>query len=371
MTQRNFSIAFFLVILMSGLILAAPSVVFNSPPTPSDGSSQASTTATIEADISEANLDEFKFNWNSSNYTFYDDSLMLMLNFDSYSALTDFSGGGNNGAAQGGASSVLGGKYNEGYYFDGNGDYVSVTDSNIDATGSFTIELWMKPESVNRQSGVIVKDTSATNHEYTTEFQIETRTNNEVWFSMGTQTSWSWYAARSTDLIEAGNWYYVVATMSSTKSGGSMKIYINGEESGSETFSLGRRSDVGDPVVIGVSSDTDGQGSPQYFHGTIDELRIWDRALSQNEIRMAYASNLRKYDADSWEYTMTISDLSADTYYYQAFAIDTIGVSGNTDEWEFTVGGSPSGGQAPFFPGFTQVICICLCLLTIFYLFRD
>jgi hypothetical protein len=348
---------------------SVPLLEYNSPPTPLDGSSQTSRDLTINVSLTEENLEEYIFNWDGTNYTFYNNSLMVMLNFNSYNALTDFSGG-NDGTAQGDASSTSSGKYNEGYFLDGNGDYISLTDNTIDTYEDFTVEIWMKPASVDRQAGVITKDTSGTDHEYTTEFQIETRSNNEVWFSMGSQTSWAWSSAHSSALLEPDVWYYVVATVSGT----TQKLYINGVENASTTITEPRRIDNGLPVNIGMSEDTDGQSSPQYFNGTIDEVRIWNRSLSAEEIIMFYKSNLRKYDTDKWEYIMTQTNLNYDTYYYQAFATNTDDESASTSEWDVTISSgstpTPSGGEAPFFPDDTQIIAIGLCLGIIGLIFR-
>lgn len=38
------------------------------------------------------------------------------------------------------------------------------------------------------------------------------------------------------------------------------------------------------------------------FHGKIDEVRIYDRALSSGEIEQRYRSNLNKFDTGEWSF---------------------------------------------------------------------
>jgi hypothetical protein len=82
-----------------------PDINFTMPPTPANGTTTQNTSIEINVSITnEPNLDEFKWNWNGTNYTLYNDSLVLMYNFDNVSALgendshvVDLSGYENNG----------------------------------------------------------------------------------------------------------------------------------------------------------------------------------------------------------------------------------------------------------------------------------
>ena len=63
-----------------------PSIYFINQ-TPINGSSQQATFVPINVSIEESQLNEVKFNWNGTNYSFYNDSLVLMMNFENLSAL--------------------------------------------------------------------------------------------------------------------------------------------------------------------------------------------------------------------------------------------------------------------------------------------
>ncbi len=75
--------------------------------------------------------------------------------------------------------------------------------------------------------------------------------------------------------LEANKWYHVAAVMTATKT----KMYINGEEVGL-TVSNGIPSPLGLPLYIGTSDGVNGS-----FKGRIDEVTVWDHALTRDEIR--------------------------------------------------------------------------------------
>jgi hypothetical protein len=61
------------------------------------------------------------------------------------------------------------------------------------------------------------------------------------------------------------------------------------------------------------------------FNGTIDEVRLWNRTISEKEVQQLYFMNLRKYDVDKWNlyvnqsYNSTQS-LGSGTYSYSVYA---------------------------------------------------
>ena len=80
--------------------------------------------------------------------------------------------------------------------------------------------------------------------------------------------------------VRPGQWFHVAAVVSSDLQGGVMRIYVNGELSASRPYDRsGVRDSIG-PLWLGGIPRT-GAG----FHGLIDDVRIWRRALNANEIR--------------------------------------------------------------------------------------
>jgi hypothetical protein len=106
--------------------------------------------------------------------------------------------------------------------------------------------------------------------------------------------------------LQAGVWYHVAAV----KSGATRKLYVNGKE-----VSL-----TGTPVVVATNSNALRIGcyfEMQYFHGMIDEVRIWNVARTPEQIQESMMNTLTGSETglalyfrnDYYEGTMTY-DLS-------------------------------------------------------------
>jgi len=76
-------------------------------------------------------------------------------------------------------------------------------------------------------------------------------------------------------ILPEGEWAHIAAAFDGT----TMVFYINGEETGKGNFSLGEKTDA--TIEIGC----DNQSGWNSFHGAIDEVRIYNNALSPEEIQ--------------------------------------------------------------------------------------
>lgn len=91
----------------------------------------------------------------------------------------------------------------------------------------------------------------------------------------------SWYWANSGIIPQPNQWYHVVGTWS--KSG--IKIYVNGKKLQENPYNNGAQlTDNYD--IIGGSSWPD-----SFFKGTIDDFKIYNRALNDSEIAKLYEAN--------------------------------------------------------------------------------
>jgi hypothetical protein len=87
----------------------------------------------------------------------------------------------------------------------------------------------------------------------------------------------SWYA--NNDTITLNTWYCVTATYKSD----SIKLYINGTLR-KTLFSPSNYGPNLDSLTIGCFSDGVGGGYPYWFHGVIDDIRLYNRPLSATEV---------------------------------------------------------------------------------------
>ena len=166
----------------------------------------------------------------------------------------------------------IAGKIGKALQFDGYDDYAEITDSdNLDLTDKFTIAFWVKRES-GTGLGVISKDGGG---DTTGAYNIYITSNGNVQYEVNNRATIS-----STATIPIDQWYYVAVTFDNSLPDKKLKIYINGVEAGS-----------GNPVQPSVL-DTDllvgKRGIGAYFKGTIDELTIYKKTLSGEEVSGLY-----------------------------------------------------------------------------------
>jgi len=305
-----------------------PSIDFVSP-TPPDETCQKQGYFEVNVSIDDSFLDEVIYNWNGTNYTLYNDSLLLLMNFDNISALgendthvVDVSGNDNNGAVSGDGDEVniTGGKYGGAFEFDGVDDYVSISDDvifNFTNTSNFTISVWFKANNAGSWDEILAKRDSAP-HQDSPGYVFDVNSNNfyatisDGGGNFGTDT------VQGSTTFTSGKWEHAVMVYYGNNS---LELFFNGVsvDTGTQGAGLGDITNSR-PLVLGA-----GSSGGNCWNGTLDELRIWNRTLSADEIYQQYVSNLNKYDKDKWllyvNQSLNATDgLPDGTYTYQAYA---------------------------------------------------
>jgi len=171
------------------------------------------------------------------------------------------------------------------FSFDGVNDYVEVADAaSLNFTSALTIEAWVNPSSFSARYPAIVKKTGlkggpSTTHGYCLEFIDRTP---QVALSLYVENQWV-SSPPATVPVGTNTWSHVVTTYD----GAWIRMYLNGTEIGPATYQPGRITPSDNPLNIGrdpgYPSDPD-----RYFHGLMDEVRIYNRALTAGEIRTIY-----------------------------------------------------------------------------------
>tara|TARA_B100001971_G_C18239570_1_gene569803 strand:+ start:13 stop:2103 length:2091 start_codon:yes stop_codon:yes gene_type:complete len=159
-------------------------------------------------------------------------------------------------------------------------------------------------------------------------------TNGTSYYSVGTGND-----PQGRGVPNYGQWQYVVGRFT----GNRIEVFVDGEyiQGGPvpEAFQVPIPIDNTKEIWIGKENV-----NVNRMNGSIDEVRIWDRALTPEEIYQQYVSNLRKYDVDKWMLYVNqskdaTSGLDVGTYTYQAFAKDEAGNFNMTEERSVTIGG--------------------------------
>jgi hypothetical protein len=167
--------------------------------------------------------------------------------------------------------------------FDGDGDYIDCgNDPKFDITDKLTVATWVNIRSIPQPwSAVVDKGDSA--------WRISnnnTTTGMHFGFEDGTR---GWQAANSATELNADEWYHVCGVYDTSVGA---KIYINGAEDGSNPDKEGITISTYN-VWIGDNSQTSDR---RYWDGLIDELKIYDRALSEGEVM--YLAGMRPTPVD-------------------------------------------------------------------------
>ena len=202
-------------------------------------------------------------------------------------------------------------------YFDGNGDYLAITDNDDFEFGSgdFTIEAWIYltgyPANYNSvySSMIVAKDAADTGRSWS--FGINGTSSSWTSLSAATFQSNTVYTSLSASFNFALNTWYHVAVV---KNNGTGKLYVNGTEIGSGT--LGAPVDTSTVVTIGAESpnyQTAGYG--YFFPGYIDDLRI--------------TKGVARYTSD---FTIPTSEASSSDPYFSStlFLLNGNGTNGST-----------------------------------------
>jgi Concanavalin A-like lectin/glucanases superfamily len=163
--------------------------------------------------------------------------------------------------------------------FDGVADYVSIPDSpSLDARDELTILAWVKPYSFNNSSyeGIVHKSYSGDPAQKTSYGLCVNYNNARPRFFLSTDNAYGQSLTANTSLVSY-QWQHIAVTYKS----GDARIYRNGSSDGSTTSITGTISTSSDPVTIGKRHSF-------YFNGEIDEVRIYSKVLSADEIECIY-----------------------------------------------------------------------------------
>ena len=191
--------------------------------------------------------------------------------------------GGNDGTINGDPE-VVAGKLNEALKFNGEDDYVEIPASAINDLAEGTIEAWVKldPEGggaiTGKEHGGVVTSTV---------FSIGSFADMGGMLAQG-ETGILYFHSKnpggpqnavSSSAIEAGKWHHVVVTFDTNNA----NFYIDGSLDSTADGDYSVPDDPNpDNTTIGAWLETD---AASYFSGAIDEVRVYSRALSEDEVK--------------------------------------------------------------------------------------
>jgi len=195
--------------------------------------------------------------------------------------------GDNDGTTSGTITTGATGKINEALDFDGVDDYVSVgtgLNSVFDGGGSITVSAWVYADAFSTSDfqGIVAESFVPSNN---VAFELCYDDVLSAWKAGFYDGSWHTVTGGEPS---TGEWTHLVATYD----GSTLILYVNGTQvdslndtaglpAGDAAWAIGRRHDNFDLAA-------------SYWNGSIDEVHIYNRALSETEIRRNYLATRNK-----------------------------------------------------------------------------
>jgi len=268
--------------------------------------------------------------------------LVLYLPFDEMSGTVahDLSGNGNDGQGYSGSTAQINwtaGIFGGAWKGDGVDDYVEVSDSPELNSENFTVAGWVNvklPHGGKYTNAVICKAV------------FKAPPDGKGWYvrfsgQNGLTLTFGVYFNESEPqigyTITEGNWYFFTAV----KDGNTLKLYINGELV---------KTGTGTGVYVPPDGVALKLGTPGAYHGLIDEVRIYNRALNDSEIKYLYELGKSKLHLEkglvlhltfdegvgnvTYNYAMTNITINKGTFYGNTSANWTTGVVGKAIKFD-------------------------------------
>lgn len=169
---------------------------------------------------------------------------------------------GKNDGTITGLPKVISGIVGEALEFDGVDDFVEIPDSEqlrFGNTGS--IEMWVKLNKINKYQGLFVKALTWTGDGYVLRY------SSQYQFQGG----WEWVDFHEVGELQEGQWSHIVMTTD----GETAFLYQNGKLVVSDETTVAASTQ---PLIIGETLT-------YFLNGIIDEVRVYDKVLSQDEVK--------------------------------------------------------------------------------------
>ncbi|MHC4158358.1 MAG: LamG domain-containing protein, partial [Planctomycetota bacterium] len=214
--------------------------------------------------------------------------------FDEGSGTIAYDLAGNNDGTIHGASWTTG-LIDGALSFDGNSDYVKVNDSSsmrsLDGSAAeYTISLWVKTTQTGTDSSgpTMFERRDRSPDEWV--INIYLNGDNAISILIAIRDG-STYRLKDTLAINDGDWHHITVTRKNTEY---VRIYVDGHirKSGSTNIS----TSTNQFTTIGVRRTNTGAFT-HHFNGTIDDVRVYDRSLSAQEIWQIFKEGLGKKEA--------------------------------------------------------------------------
>jgi PKD repeat protein len=187
--------------------------------------------------------------------------------------------GSNHGILRDGATAAAAGLVGGAFGLDGVDDFVEVPPStSLDITGSITVLAWLNAASFGFHPSVIGKGNVGN---YAESFALFVNPDGTTGFLVNSIGAPAGRAVLFGGQLTAGDWHLLAGTYSAADN--LIRLYVDDHLIAATGHSGGVHV-TPDPVLIG-KAERSGTGFPtSFFHGLVDEVQLYDRALDAAEL---------------------------------------------------------------------------------------
>jgi hypothetical protein len=194
----------------------------------------------------------------------------------------DESGNGNNGTVNGATlTSNRFGNANSSYSFDGIDDFIEIPNSSSLSNPNLTIGFWINTNSVVFQQVLYkVSFNTAQNEEYS--IPINLNNQNEINFDLKNNSCLpgnGWVYFNNSAVLS--NWKHIIFT----HDGSITRFFLDGVLINSQNANFNIANCPGGSLILGISWNLQNA-----LNGSLDDIGMWNRALTQQEITNLYLS---------------------------------------------------------------------------------
>jgi hypothetical protein len=176
---------------------------------------------------------------------------------------------------------------------DSENDFINITDhddftfATAGVDESFSLSAWVKPEAFVSGHNIISKMYFGV----ASEWNLFVQASGKVTFRVMKFDNSAYLTCYNNSALTTGVWHHIVAIYNGNESVTGMSLYIDGEEAGFSRTTFGSYTGMINTDVNVTIGNSWGGGGAVDFDGLIDQVKIYDKELSQIEVINIYEND--------------------------------------------------------------------------------